>query len=504
VSILTSLRRFRFVAFAITLCLAGAGFLAPAETGARADALRPAQNTLRAFSQHPRAAARSPIRHVVVVYLENQSFDSLLGFWCDRNPGRCPDGGMPSLVTLSNGAVVRPSVGPDVVPVVDHGVGSQERAMNCTPFGTCQMNGWQNIRGGTCDAATGYQCIAGYEPSQEPDLAALAARFAIGDMFFSMVQNWSWIAHLWAVAATSDGFTGLSMSRNTSGRGWGCDSRKLTTWSRNGTTEEKVPSCVPDPALRGPGGGRLANGGAFQPTPVRYVPTIMDELNSAGLSWHIYGGTCSHEKVNAEGLKTCTSGPFGYYWSICPTFAECLYAQPGGLVSSKHFVSDASSGRLPAFTILTPPNGADSWHNGFSVTSSDNWLGEQVAALMHGPDWRSTAMFVTWDDCGCFYDQASPGFNADGSRQGPRAPLLIVSPYAKPGYTDTTPATFASILAYTEQTFGLSPLTVNDASAYPFSNAFNYHQAPLTAVRMVTRPVPKSDHIVWSQALEDS
>jgi peptidoglycan/xylan/chitin deacetylase (PgdA/CDA1 family) len=43
-----------------------------------------------------------------------------------------------------------------------------------------------------------------------------------------------------------------------------------------------------------------------------------------------------------------------------------------------------------------------------------------------------------------------------------------------------------------------------DASAYPFSRAFNYHQAPLTAVRMVTRPVPKGDHIVWSQALEDS
>jgi phospholipase C len=501
VSILTCVRRFRFAALIITLCLAGVGFLAQA--GAGAAALRPAQNTLRTSSLRLPSAASSPIRHVVVIYLENQSFDSLLGFWCKRHRGRCPDGGMPSSVTLSNGAVVRPSVSPDVVPLVAHGAVAQEKAMNCTPHGTCKMNGWQNLLNGTCDAATGYQCIAGYKPPQEPDLVALATRFTISDMFFSMVQNWSWIAHLWAVAATTDGFTALSMSQHTGGHGWGCDSRKLTTWSRNGTTERKVPSCVPDPALRGPGGGRLANGGAFQPTPVRYVPTIMDELNSAGLSWRVYGGKCFHETVNAEGLKTCKSANFGYYWSICPTFAECLYGQPGGLVPNNQFVSDASSGRLPAFTMLTPPS-AGSWHNGFSVTSSDNWLGQQVAAVMHGPDWRSTAMFITWDDCGCFYDQVSPGFNADGSRQGPRAPLLIVSPYAKPGYTDTTAATFASILAYTEQTFGLRPLTVNDATAYQFSHAFNYHQAPLPAVRMVTRPVPKGDHIVWSQASEDS
>ncbi len=153
---------------------------------------------------------------------------------------------------------------------------------------------------------------------------------------------------------------------------------------------------------------------------------------------------------------------------------------------------------------MTPGNDVDSEHNGFSMTTGDNWLGHQVAAVMNGPNWGSTAIFIVWDDCGCFYDQVPPGTNPDGTPQGPRVPLVIVSPYARAGYTDTTPATFASILAYGEQTFGLSPLTFNDAFAYPFSRAFNYHQAPLPAVRMVTRPVPKGDHIVWSQALEDS
>ena len=113
-------------------------------------------------------------------------------------------------------------------------------------------------------------------------------------------------------------------------------------------------------------------------------------------------------------------------------------------------------------------------------------------------------MFITWDDCGCFYDQVRPGANSDGTAQGPRVPLIIVSPYAKPGHTDTTATTFAGILAYTERTFGLSPLGVNDAAAYPFTNSFDYGQVPLKPVRMVHRPLPASaKHLQLTPALEN-
>jgi hypothetical protein len=70
-------------------------------------------------------AQATPIRHVVVIYLENHSFDNLLGFWCDTQRGRCPDGGMPSSVRLSNGAVVTPSTARDTVPTVDHSVAAR-------------------------------------------------------------------------------------------------------------------------------------------------------------------------------------------------------------------------------------------------------------------------------------------------------------------------------------------------------------------------------------------
>jgi hypothetical protein len=71
-------------------------------------------------------------------------------------------------------------------------------------------------------------------------------------------------------------------------------------------------------------------------------------------------------------------------------------------------------------------------------------------------------------------------------------PLVIVSPYARPGYTDRTLTTFAGILTYTEQAFGLAPLGPNDAGAYPFSDAFNYFQTPLKPVHLVRRPLPAS------------
>src|SRR5262249_38148687 len=87
----------------------------------------------------------------------------------------------------------------------------------------------------------------------------------------------------------------------------------------------------------------------------------------------------------------------------------------------------------------------------------------------------------------------------------PRVPLVIVSPYAKPGYTDSTATTFAGILAYTERTFNISPLALNDARAYPFTKAFNYSQAPLRPARMVPRKLPPDAfHINLKNANDDT
>jgi len=83
--------------------------------------------------------------------------------------------------------------------------------------------------------------------------------------------------------------------------------------------------------------------------------------------------------------------------------------------------------------------------------------------------------------------------------------MVIVSPYARHGYTDTTATTFAGILAYTEHNFGLTPLGVNDKKAYPFTHAFNYHQRPLGPAHMVYRPWPPGAyHMDMQGAMDDT
>jgi phospholipase C len=420
-----------------------------------------------------------PVRHVVEIDLENHSFDNVLGYWCDANPGRCPDGGMPSAVHLSDGSVVTPSISPDTIPSVDHSVAAQLAGMNIQG-GIPQMNGWQKV--GACSASTNYACISGYEPSQVPNITTLAQNFAISDRTFSMADSPSWGGHLYAVMASEDGFLGNNPrpARGvTPGRGWGCDSNKVAGWVSPRGTVKRVPSCIPDYRLG------LANGGAFRPTPAAYHATIFDELDEAGLSWKIYGAAQSRN--------------VGYMWSICPSVAECLYtAQRRQLVDASQFITDARKGLLPAFSVVTGGSAersiaASSCHNKLSMTACDNYVGRLVSAVEDGKDWSSTAIFLTWDDCGCFYDQvAPPTLNPDGTQEGPRLPLIIISPYARPGYTDTTPATTAGILTYVEQNFNLSPLSANDLGAYDFSDAFNYAQTPLRPASLSARPLPAS------------
>ena len=432
-------------------------------------------------AQATRAQA-TPIRHVVVIYLENHSFDSLLGYWCDAHRGRCPDGGMPSSVRLSNGAVVTPRTDPDTVPVVNHTVAAQRAAIDGG-----KMDGWQKIGG--CTAATGYRCISGYQPAQVPNITALAQGFAISDRTFSLGDSPSWAGHMDLVAASADGFVGQIPAIQKGvpkGPGWGCDSNRVTPWlAPNGRTRQ-VPSCVPS---NQPG---LPFGGAFKRTPVRNIPTIMDRLDEAGLSWKLYGATRNQQ---------------GYVWSICPTFAECLDTnQDANLVPDQQFLTAAAAGTLPAFSVVTPGGGffTSSCHNSVSITACDNWVGQLVGAVERSPDWSSTAVFLTWDDCGCFYDQVAPGTNPDGTSQGPRVPMIIVSPFARPHFTDTTATTFTGILAFTEHNFELSPLGANDASAYPFSNAFDFGHRALKPVRMVQRPLPASArHIHVTKELEN-
>jgi phospholipase C len=149
-------------------------------------------------------------------------------------------------------------------------------------------------------------------------------------------------------------------------------------------------------------------------------------------------------------------------------------------------VDDGAAGKLSNLSIVVP-TGANSQHNKDSMTVGDNWIGSIVAAIQSGPDWPSTTIFITYDDCGCFYDHVPP----PQPDWGIRVPMVIVSPYAERGGTDSRPGTFASMLRFTEHLFGLAALASADATPYSYAGSFNFAAPPsLEPVPMVRRSIP--------------
>ena len=430
----------------------------------------------------------TPIKHVVVVFQENHSFDEALGHLCVIDQ-RCD--GVTSGKT-HDGRTIPLAEAEDFVPRMGHGPNAQLIVVN---GGT--MDGWDLLYG--CTEQRNYRCYRQYhapppggDGGSVPNLSALARRFVVHDRTFQNSFAASWVAHMSLVASQEVGFTGAQPKHAPgvgSGPGWGCDSRKDALWQASPQEEAiNVPSCIPTRDGSGPY--------PYRPTPVQHVETIMDSMDAAGRSWRIYGAPTPDD---------------GYYnQTICPTFAECLIGpQHSNVVITDQIYEDASTGQLPNLSIVIP-RFEDSQHNLHSMLQGDNYIGRVVSDVMNGPDWQSTVVFVTWDDCGCFYDHVSPPPGL-----GLRIPMVIVSPYARAGYTDSNTASFSSILAYVERNFGLAPLYFTDAFAYDFTESLDYSQAPLSPIRLEQHPLsakvleqlrnaPPDHHEIEGQELAES
>ncbi|HVN51607.1 MAG TPA: alkaline phosphatase family protein [Acidimicrobiales bacterium] len=403
------------------------------------------------------AVPLTPIQHVVLIYQENRSFDHVFGAMCAAEH-RC-DG--VTTGELVSGTTIPLSHAADVTPLMNHKTIDQATAVDGG-----RMDGFENI--GSCQGPT-YACYSQYQPSDIPVLTALAETYTISDRTFTQHQIPSYTAHLEIAAATTDGFTGDNPSTNMNSKGtpgWGCDSHRDAPWTDRSAQYPVpllVPACVPD-----------ANGaGPYRPSPVQHVPTIMDRLDDAGLTWKIYS--------NPSPLDT------GYPWSICPSFAECLNGrQHAGLVNRSTFISDAAAGALPSYSLVMP-DWADSQHDGTSMKQGDNYIAALVSAVMRGPDWASTAIFITYDDCGCFYDHVPP----PSPDLGIRVPMVIVSPYAKPHYVDSNVATFTGTMAFVEWNWQLPNLGQDDVGAYDYCNSFTFGCNPTPSARLRAGTTPR-------------
>jgi phospholipase C len=267
--------------------------------------------------------------------------------------------------------------------------------------------------------------------SQEiPHYWEYAQHFVLADRYFTSVHGPSLPNHLFTVAAQSGGvIDNVSVGRG----GVACDG------SPTGTVT------VID-----------ANGNRTEQSPCFDFMTLTDLLEAAGISWKYY--------IDGDGI----------FAVIRHIRNSPMWAQ--NRASTAQFLQDAQSGQLPAVSwLITPYEGSE--HPPNSTCAGDNQTAEFINLIMQGPAWNSTTIFVTYDDFGGFYDHVPPP-QLDQDGLGPRVPLLIISPFAKPGYISHTLYEHSSMLKFIETRYHLSSLTARDAAANNMLDSFDFGQPP--------------------------
>ena len=123
----------------------------------------------------------------------------------------------------------------------------------------------------------------------------------------------------------------------------------------------------------------------------------------------------------------------------------------GNIQQLTRFYTAAKNGTLPAVSWIVP-NGKDSEHPPALLSTGQSYVTRLINAVMQGPDWSSSAIFLSWDDWGGFYDHVVPPV-VDENGYGLRVPGLVVSPYAKQGYIDHQTLSFDAYLKLLRMTF---------------------------------------------------
>jgi phospholipase C len=377
---------------------------------------------------------RWPIKHVVFIIKENRSFDHLFGLFPGAN----------GATSASDQGEIRP-----LTAISDQRI--DEDVAHCYPCSIRAVNGGR-MDGFNISPAADRYAFTQFLPEQIPTYWHWAEEFVLSDNFFASALGPSFPNHLYSIAAQSGGALenphreakvfrvqqsfGLAKT-------WGCDI--------------------------GPGGTvRIldAEGVVVEVPPCFDFLTEGDLLNRAGIPWAYYAATKEE---------------YGYIWSAYAAIRRyrenperwAQHMRPVG-----NLLRDIREERLPPVTWVTP-RGEVSDHagSGNSFCHGQNWTTEVVNAIMQSPMWKDTAIFLTWDDYGGFYDHVPPP-RVDGFGFGIRVPLLTISPYAKRGAIDSTLGEFSSVLRFIEDNWGIRQLTLRDRAARNLSYNFDFGRVP--------------------------
>jgi len=366
-----------------------------------------------------------PIKHVVFLIKENRTFDNMYG----RFPG--VNGVTYGWDQGTRRPLERATVGP-MKSDIPH----------------CYLCALAAYDGGSMDGFDQHDPGSGYAYTQFrrgeiPNYWALAERYVLFDRFFSSETGPSFPNHLYSIAAQSGGAhdnprrTGAARGSNT----FGCDA----------PPNQLVQITLPDGATK-------------MVPPCFEFPTEGDLLTRAGIPWASYGATEDQR---------------GYIWSAYSAirrYRESLHRWTAHMRPVDGLVADIRANRLPPVTWVTPRFELSD-HPPYSMCYGENWTTRVVDAIMRSSMWNSTAIFLTWDDYGGFYDHVRPP-RVDGFGLGFRVPLIVISPYAKRGFVDHTLGEFSSVVRFVEDNWGVGRLTRRDRRARDLHEAFDFDAGP--------------------------
>jgi phospholipase C len=287
----------------------------------------------------------------------------------------------------------------------------------------------------------------------------MAETYTFGDRMFQTNQGPSFPAHQFIISGTSapTATSNLFAAENPSG-GAGCIAPAGATVTLIDPSGEESSSQYP----------------CFE------HPTLSDLLDAQGISWRYYTPTAGSiwtgpnaiqhicQAQTESGQLVCTGGD----WSNV-------------IIPQKKVLTDIANNQLAAVTWVIP-NGAESDHAGSNEGLGPSWVASIVNAIGNSSYWSNSAIIITWDDWGGWYDHVAPPqvlVNCAqwgcGYAYGLRVPLIVVSPFAQAAYISHTPHDFGSILRFIEENFGLPSLGYADAYADDLSDCFNFSQTPL-------------------------
>jgi phospholipase C len=393
---------------------------------------------------------RDRIDHVVFIMKENRTFDTLFGTF----PGA--DGTTEGV--LCDGTRIPLAPARDDSPGATHSFVAGITAINGG-----RMNCFDQV-----DATGTRKGYIQYTEQQIPNYWRYARGFTLGDRFFSSVFGPTFPEHYWIIASQTDRFVDIERDDGVGSdgiKGGYCDDREERIASFPLLSKSEVRDIY---GLEARADGEAIEAMWISRWPCDDVQVMPDLLEDAGVDWRYYVGDSPHFKVT-DTIPHVRYGPMN-----------------DKVVGTATFIADVEAGRLPPVAWVMPPADESDHPEYGSLCAGENWTVRTINALMRSPDWAHTAIFLSWDDFGGFYDHVPPP-HVDIYGDGPRVPLLVISPYARPGAIFHETGDFSSVLKFMEVRWQLPWLTARDRDANDLLGAFDFRQEPLDPLPLEER-----------------